>query len=66
MTSCRCRISLKICVWINVNRNLVNMKQLLPFLDQVDGLHRGRDAHCWAPPAQIPAGVIHAPGSYLG
>jgi len=28
--------------------------------------HRGRDAHYWAPPAQIPAGVIHAPGSYLG
>ena len=28
--------------------------------------YRGRDAHYWAPPAQIPAGVIHAPGSYLG
>jgi hypothetical protein len=28
--------------------------------------HRGRDAHCWAPPAQIPAGAIRAPGSYLG
>jgi hypothetical protein len=28
--------------------------------------YRGRDAHCCAPPAQIPAGVIHAPGSHLG
>jgi predicted N-formylglutamate amidohydrolase len=28
--------------------------------------YRGRDAHYWAPPAQIPAGVIHAPGSHLG
>ena len=28
--------------------------------------YRGRDVHYWAPPAQIPAGVIHAPGSYLG
>ncbi len=27
---------------------------------------RGRDAHCWAPPAQIPASAIHAPGSHLG
>ena len=27
---------------------------------------RGRDAHCWAPPAQIPACAIHALGSYLG
>src|SRR5260370_11849673 len=27
---------------------------------------RGRDRHCWVPPAQIPAGVIHAPGSHLG
>jgi hypothetical protein len=23
--------------------------------------YRGRDIHCWMPPAQIPAGVIHAP-----
>src|SRR5260370_26160798 len=30
------------------------------------GAHRGRDIHCWMPPAQIPAGVIHAPGSHLG
>ena len=22
--------------------------------------YRGRDSHCWMPPAQIPAGVIHA------
>src|SRR5260221_5817225 len=29
-------------------------------------LYRGRNAHCWAPPAQIPAGVFHAPGSHLG
>jgi hypothetical protein len=29
-------------------------------------LYRGRDAHFCAPPAQIPAGVIHAPGSHLG
>jgi Protein of unknown function (Hypoth_ymh)/Resolvase, N terminal domain len=28
--------------------------------------YRGRDIHCWMPPAQIPAGVIHAPGSRLG
>src|SRR5260221_3045810 len=28
--------------------------------------YRGRDIHCWMPPAQIPAGVIHAPGSHLG
>jgi len=28
--------------------------------------YRGRDAHFCAPPAQIPAGVIHAPGSHLG
>ena len=27
---------------------------------------RGRDAHYWAPPAQIPACAIHALGSYLG
>jgi len=29
-------------------------------------INRGRDAHCWAPPAQIPACPIRAPGSYLG
>src|SRR5260221_12253810 len=29
-------------------------------------MYRGRDIHCWMPPAQIPAGVIHAPGSHLG
>lgn len=28
--------------------------------------YRGRDAHYCVPPAQIPAGVIHAPGSHLG
>ncbi len=28
--------------------------------------YRGRDAHYWAPPAQIPAGAIRAPGSHLG
>ena len=28
--------------------------------------YRGRDTHCWMPPAQIPAGVFHAPGSHLG
>ena len=28
--------------------------------------YRGRDAHYWAPPAQIPACAIHAPGSHLG
>ena len=27
---------------------------------------RGRDAHCWAPPAQIRTGGIPASGSYLG
>ncbi|MGY4167662.1 transposase [Bradyrhizobium sp. USDA 4529] len=27
---------------------------------------RGRDPHHWAPPAQIPASPIKAPGSYLG
>ena len=27
---------------------------------------RGRDAHCWAPPAQIRTCAIHASGSYLG
>lgn len=27
---------------------------------------RGRDAHCWAPPAQIRTGPIRASGSYLG
>ncbi len=27
---------------------------------------RGRDAHYWAPPAQIPACAINALGSYLG
>ena len=27
---------------------------------------RGRDAHYWAPRAQIPACAIHALGSYLG
>ena len=26
----------------------------------------GRDAHYWAPPAQIPAGAIHAPGFHCG
>jgi hypothetical protein len=31
-----------------------------------DCTYRGRDAHYWAPPAQIPAGVIHAPVSTLG
>src|SRR5476651_761904 len=31
------------------------------------GFHiRGRDAHCWAPPAQIRANPIRALGSYLG
>jgi polygalacturonase len=28
--------------------------------------YRGRDAHYCAPPAQIPAGAIRAPGSHLG
>ena len=28
--------------------------------------NRGRNAHCCAPPAQIPASAIHAPGSHLG
>jgi hypothetical protein len=28
--------------------------------------HRGRDARHRAPPAQIPAGAIRAPGSHLG
>jgi len=28
--------------------------------------YRGRDAHCWAPPAQIRTGPIRASGSYLG
>jgi len=28
--------------------------------------YRGRDLHRGRPPAQIPAGVIHAPGSHLG
>jgi hypothetical protein len=27
---------------------------------------RGRDAHCWAPTAQIRTGPIRASGSYLG
>ena len=27
---------------------------------------RGRDAHCWTPPAQIRTGPIRASGSYLG
>jgi len=27
---------------------------------------RGRDAHCWAPPAQIRTSSIRASGSYLG
>jgi hypothetical protein len=27
---------------------------------------RGRDGHCWPPPAQIPAGAANAPGSHLG
>jgi hypothetical protein len=27
--------------------------------------YRGRDAHFCAPPAQIPAAVIHPPGSHL-
>ena len=31
-----------------------------------EGLDRGRDAHCWAPPAQIRTGPIRASGSYLG
>jgi len=29
-------------------------------------IYRGRDAHCWSAPAQIPAGAIRAPGSHLG
>ena len=28
--------------------------------------YRGRDARYRAPPAQIPAGAIYAPGSHLG
>ena len=31
-----------------------------------DGLSRSRDAHCWAPPPQIPASGTTAPGSCLG
>jgi hypothetical protein len=27
---------------------------------------RGRDGHCWPPPAQIRTGPIQASGSYLG
>src|SRR5260370_41624186 len=41
----------------------------LPPIEKPQGLimkYRGRDIHCWMPPAQIPAGVIHAPGSHLG
>src|SRR5258708_18014524 len=34
--------------------------------DKTADEYRGRDIHCWMPPAQIPAGVIHAPGSHLG
>jgi hypothetical protein len=29
-------------------------------------IDRGRNAHCWAPPAQIRTGPIRAYGSYLG
>jgi hydroxypyruvate reductase len=33
-------------------------------IEVVEG--RGRDGHCWPPPAQIPACGATAPGSYLG
>jgi hypothetical protein len=31
-----------------------------------EAIGRGRDGHCWPPPAQIPAGAANAPGSHLG
>jgi hypothetical protein len=36
------------------------------YIKQLFGDCRGRNAHYWAPPAQIPACAIHAPGSHLG
>jgi hypothetical protein len=37
-----------------------------PAADDLESAYRGRNPHCWKPPAQIPAGAIHAPGSHLG
>jgi hypothetical protein len=33
---------------------------------EIELMNRGRDARYRAPPAQIPACAIHAPGSHLG
>jgi len=44
-----------------LNDHFVLLKRLL----RVDSV-RGRDTHCWAPPAQIRASAIHALGSHLG
>jgi hypothetical protein len=33
---------------------------------ELDELYRGRECHCWHPPAQIRTCPIRASGSYLG
>jgi transcriptional regulator GlxA family with amidase domain len=41
-------------------------RTMVVFPHRPGGQFRGRDAHCWTPPAQIRASPIRALGSYLG
>jgi hypothetical protein len=45
---------------------IVNFASQSEHLDGVLGQFRGRDGHCWPPPAQIRTCPIKASGSYLG
>ena len=49
-----------------VKRAVIEFWSVFFSLNNPWNAYRGRDIHCWMPPAQIPAGVIHAPGSHLG
>src|SRR5258708_17842629 len=49
-----------------VKRAVIKSWRVFFWSNQPQKAYRGKDIHCWMPPAQIPAGVIHAPGSHLG
>src|SRR5260221_11434044 len=56
---------IRVCIFCNGCAFVENESKLSSSRRRTD-LHRGRDIHCGMPPAQIPAGGIHAPGSHLG
>src|SRR6516164_5973804 len=47
-------------IWGN-SENIGSLRVFLPLTQD-----RGRDAHCWTPPARIRTSPIRASGSYLG